>query len=518
MAHSLFGILHRRFGRQLTGDERVRFTEERYAAINRDLPLNFLRVPASFTVGQELRVIVIGGGFAGLMAALSLHDVGCQVQLYEARDVLGGRVLTNRGGLLPGRLLEEGAELIGSNHPTWIEAARRFGLGLSVMTQEDHYRAAGLEVRVELLGRILSTTELRQLHHDMGAALANLTSLAAVVTDPYRPWKASGAPALDARTVDSWITSAAASNPLLEQALRKQFGGDYVAPTTQQSLLGLMAQIIGGGGQRFWEETEVFRCEDGNDALAQRMKSAMTRGASGASVQTSTPVVELWIRPDRVTVRTVGRNPGTADADFAILATPPSSWSHMAIHDETTRTSLSLPRVQIGPAAKYLAGTDTRYWIPQGAAPSGLSERIGEIWEGTDNQQGGTNIDLTVFSGGPFVIPSTTNPHTYYRPVINHLWPGLPTSPPRTYRNWTTEQFIEGGYASYAPRQVTTIGPVYHAPVSRRLILAGEHTILPFVGFMEGALQSGLFAMASTLTAAGRTLPSSLGGTRAIGP
>ena len=41
-----------------------------------------------------MRVAVVGGGLAGLSAALELVDAGHEVTLYEARPTLGGAVQT----------------------------------------------------------------------------------------------------------------------------------------------------------------------------------------------------------------------------------------------------------------------------------------------------------------------------------------------------------------------------------------------------------------------------------------
>src|SRR5947209_5325858 len=60
-------------------------------------------------------VAVVGGGFAGLMAARRLVQQGIRVTLYEAREEVGGRVLSNMT-FSNGRITEEGAELIGSFH------------------------------------------------------------------------------------------------------------------------------------------------------------------------------------------------------------------------------------------------------------------------------------------------------------------------------------------------------------------------------------------------------------------
>ncbi|KAG7794846.1 hypothetical protein KL929_004617 [Ogataea haglerorum] len=46
-----------------------------------------------------MRVIIVGGGVAGLKAALDLHSQGVEYVLLEARARLGGRILTDRTGL-----------------------------------------------------------------------------------------------------------------------------------------------------------------------------------------------------------------------------------------------------------------------------------------------------------------------------------------------------------------------------------------------------------------------------------
>src|SRR5437762_13359698 len=44
--------------------------------------------------GRRVRAAVVGGGLAGLAAALELVDAGHDVTLYEARPTLGGKVQT----------------------------------------------------------------------------------------------------------------------------------------------------------------------------------------------------------------------------------------------------------------------------------------------------------------------------------------------------------------------------------------------------------------------------------------
>src|SRR5262245_46937453 len=127
MSRSLFRRLHRRFGPRLLPRERDRLVERHRAQLARLLPFQLLTTRATGLQSRSVRVAVVGGGFAGLAAALALQDMSCQVTILEARPNIGGRVNSTRT-YVPGRILERGAELIGRNHPTWIELAGAFGL------------------------------------------------------------------------------------------------------------------------------------------------------------------------------------------------------------------------------------------------------------------------------------------------------------------------------------------------------------------------------------------------------
>jgi monoamine oxidase len=73
-------------------------------------------------------VVIIGGGAAGLAAARVLAKAGVSVELLEAQERLGGRILTVEDS--DGQLLELGAEFVHGNPETTLALAKEAGLPL----------------------------------------------------------------------------------------------------------------------------------------------------------------------------------------------------------------------------------------------------------------------------------------------------------------------------------------------------------------------------------------------------
>ncbi len=79
--------------------------------------------------GQRKRVVVIGAGVAGLVAAHELERQGHDVVVLEAQNRVGGRIHTLRS-FAPGLYAEAGAMRIPRAHDLTIRYCEEFGLPL----------------------------------------------------------------------------------------------------------------------------------------------------------------------------------------------------------------------------------------------------------------------------------------------------------------------------------------------------------------------------------------------------
>lgn len=104
--------------------------------------------PQSTLTGK--RVVVVGGGLAGLTAARGLIERGAAVHVIEARNRLGGRVWTVRDAGFDSLPLEAGGEFIDSDHQEIRGLCADLGLALQHVLREGFGLALDLRGRVQL--------------------------------------------------------------------------------------------------------------------------------------------------------------------------------------------------------------------------------------------------------------------------------------------------------------------------------------------------------------------------------
>jgi monoamine oxidase len=81
------------------------------------------RPDANHAATQDVDVVIVGAGVAGLAAARRLHSAGARVAVLEARDRIGGRILTVRDDRTPVPI-ELGAEFVHGSADEVVGLAR----------------------------------------------------------------------------------------------------------------------------------------------------------------------------------------------------------------------------------------------------------------------------------------------------------------------------------------------------------------------------------------------------------
>lgn len=472
---NFYTILNRKYGRP-RGITRREMLQRSFAAGAALLISERVDTSLSAAAG---RVVVVGAGFSGLAAAHELTKAGYQVTVVEARNRVGGRVISF-SDLAPGKVVEGGAELIGSNHPAWIAYAKQFKLEFLEIGEED------LEFPIVLGGTRLTADQSEQLWEEMEKAFNTIVGDAAKV-DADEPWKAAGAEALDRRTMADWIDKLTAS-PLCKTALGTMMMADNGVVAEWQSYLANLAMVKGGGLEKYWDESEVYRCKGGNQQLARRFVDAI--GAARVITRMPVRAIAMGDRGGRVTLA----DGKVLEAEHVLLTAPPTVWNKIAI-DPVLPPSLA---PQMGTNVKYLMALKSAVWRRSELAPEMLSDGpVSMTWHATDGQPGAGEA-LVAFSGGPpaDICRGWTagQRDKNYLAELSKVYRGITASFVRArFMDWPSDPWAKASYSFPAPGQVTLQGPTLRQGIGR-LHFAGEYTSYAFMGYMEGALNSGAAA------------------------
>lgn len=443
-----------------------------------------------FAATTPRRVIVVGAGFAGLSAASELHAAGYDVQVFDARTRISGRVLSLTDAI-PGKSIEAGGELIGANHPRWNAYAKKFGLEFRDITE-----GVTDPPRLFLQGQLQSPEKLRQLFDATDAALSSLNPLAKTI-DPEQPWNSPSAKELDARSMADWL-----AEQRLEQdarvLLRQYIESENGVTCEKSSMLGMLAMIAGGGVEDFWEQTEAFTCKGGGQQLALHL--AQTLPANSIHLKLPVKKIQYSTEQKSCTVTTADDRQWTAD--HVILAIPSSLYTKI----EFTPALPAELKPQMGTALKYLMFLKHRYWIDDKHTPEAVTDQhISMVWEGTASQHNmppdapkipqSLIACQTAFSGGPSAVQALKltdkDRDETYKALMAQVFPGFtPHYVDKKFIAWPNDPFTQGGYSFPAPGDVTRVSPLLHTGIGN-LHFAGEHCSPGFIGYMEGALESG---------------------------
>jgi monoamine oxidase len=424
---------------------------------------------------------VIGAGFAGLAAANELVHAGYEVMVLEAQPKLGGRVVSLTD-VVPGKVVEGGGELIGDNHKFWLSYAARFGLRLSQVHD-------GGKAPVFLRGRRLTDKQADRLADQMANIFKELVDLALPI-DCRRPWESPKAATYDQESLSSWLRPLSAP-PLAKYAVALQFATDNGVEARRQSLLGILTMIRGGGeGLAYFTETERHRCVGGNQQLALKLaepvRDHVHLGFRVRSVHRTKNGIAVtgceWTRHlEEITF----------EAKDVVLAVPPSVWSSIQFDQDFPAGS-----PQMGRNVKCLMSFPTEFWKKSNLSPNLTSDGPMELtWQATEEQEGPGQA-LVGFSGG-----RQADACTRWKPAerVGNYAEELA----RAYRgakremrdarlkNWPEDPFARASYCFPAPGDISRWGPIFEKGVGN-LHFAGEHTSYDFIGYMEGALQSGI--------------------------
>jgi len=451
------------------------------------------------------RIAIVGGGIAGLAAALTLHDAGCSANIYEASARAGGRMHSDTTTWENGQVTEHCGELIDPMHDTILDLAKRFNIPVvDVSRAEPPQSTETYYFSGQRYQRDQATEDFKPVYRAVRQDL-NAAGYPTLYSSATR-----AAATLDQMSVFEWIdrrVPGGHDSPmgrLLDIAYSLEYGGE----TTQQSSLNLIYLLGYQSVHAFERSAEQYHMTGGNEALPRAIATALSAG----TIRLKTELTAIARNEDRtytLSFRNTGQ-PTTVIADRVVLALPFSvlrRLDYSAAGFNAVKT-IAIQELGYGTNAKLHAQFRSRLWNRSGPWGIGNGSSFADTgyqhtWDVTRAQSGDTGI-LVDYAGGNVGAAFTGNlddPETiqnYARQFLRQLepvfrgitaeWNGLATLdvPARV-------PTLLGSYAYWKPGQYTRFAGAERER-SGNCHFAGEHCSIDYQGYMEGGAQEGVRA------------------------
>ncbi len=458
------------------------------------------------------RIAIIGGGIAGLTAALTLADGGLYADVYESSGRVGGRMHSDwtefgHGFWDNGQQAELCGELIDTNHKTILHLAQRFSLPtVDLLAAQpngttDTYWVLGADYPYAQ-----AANDFQPVHNTLQGQ---------VQAAGYPTLWNSSTPAgrsFDQLSVYDWISQyvPGGHGSQLGALLNAAYNEEYGAETTDQSSLNLIyllgSKASPGNWSIYGASDERYHIVGGNSNLPVAIAGTLPSGS-----------VHLGYRMSAIAVNADGSiavsfdNGRSITADHVILC---MSFSVLRTLDYRKAGFDALKQTAItqlgsGRNAKLNVQFGSRIWNAHGSTGTLYSDLpFQSSWDVTRAQAGSTGILVeypganTAGSMGQKTPYSTTatNPNvtTYARQYLSQLesiFPGITAqwngkamlSTPATDPNFLCS------YAYWRVGQYTAFSG-YEKVRQGNIHFAGEHCSQDFQGFMEGGASEGIRA------------------------
>jgi monoamine oxidase len=398
-----------------------------------------------------VRLLVIGAGLSGLVAARQVQSAGHDVVLLEARDRVGGRVFTVRDGLVDGQYADVGAEMI----------------------YHGQRNIAGLcdEVGLELTTELSLGTQTPDLIFD-GQRLSQQAS--AEIVGELRE-AVRRVPPATYETVAQWLRRARVSEAA-EMLLLAIAQGTPAAPLRLADAQELNLDLSWGKGYR--------KIRGGNDRLPREL-------ARGLDVRLDQVVRLVGWEDGGVTVETERES---HRADRVLVTVPGPLLSELgfspALPAEKVRALLQL---RYGNGTRLVAQYAERDAVREAIGAGCFTDRMpGYVMEQTAQQPGGSVVISGLAAGD--VEPALQTEEQILDSFDQTVSAVVGRPLQRIYgsvKNWTKDPYSRAVVRAPLGDQRETVLPLISAPLGGRVFFAGEHTddrIGP--GGMEGAIKS----------------------------
>ena len=471
--------------------------------------------PSLGTGGQGKKVLILGGGLAGMVSAYELQKAGYEVQILEYRNIAGGRCWTIRPGdeytelggdkqvcrFDKGQYLNPGPWRVPHNHQAYQHYAREFGVKLEVFPMINHnayiHRESGTKQRQgqlmidmqghvsELLAKAVNQKALDQAvsTEDKGKLLEalkgwgildkNYAYSKSLATSLYRGYDRDPGARLEPGTPSTPIA--------LDAILKEDLWTDLNT--------GLLYEF----------HSTIFEPVGGMDALAKAFENRVGRFITYRARVTG---IKQDASGVTATYEDASGATKTATGDYCICTIPLSILSQIPMTGVEPKLVDAIKKVPYGPSFKAGVQYKRRFWEQDEAIYGGVTYTDQTMalmsYPANNYNSKGKGVVLGAYMFGPDALKFTgMTPEARLKEVVRQNTVIHPQAE-KEFDNgisvgWHRVPWALGCYGLYSDSTREQYYPTLSA-LHDRFILAGEH-ISYWNAWQEGALLAGVTAV-----------------------
>jgi monoamine oxidase len=466
--------------------------------------------PARLFGSSAPRIAIVGGGIAGLNAALTLQDAGYGSTIYEASSRVGGRMHSDTTSWAEGQVSEHCGELVDSRHKAILGLAKRFGIPV------DDLLAAQPPQSTETYFFFGNYYTRDQANIDFNAVYNAVKKDLTAASFPtlYNSYNQAGYD-LDHISVYQWIETRvpgghrSSMGQLLDVAYNIEYGGESTIQSSLNLIYLLAYQPDPGNFRIFGRSDEHYHLRGGNEGLPKAIAAALPSGNPAVSIQLNTSLTSIAKNNDGSYALSFasGRTKFSVTADRVIMAIPFSILRNLNYSEANFNQvkTTGIQQLGYGTNSKLHLQFNTRLWNQPG--PWGISTGTTyadtgyqNTWDVSRAQTGGAGI-LVDYTGGNIGASFSGNPNdpavvsAYAQSFLKQLEPMFPGVTQEWNGRATLDfpagnPYLLGSYSYWKVGQYTLFSGSERER-SAKCHFAGEHCSINYQGYMEGGAEEG---------------------------
>jgi monoamine oxidase len=439
------------------------------------------------------KILVLGAGISGLVAAWELKRAGHTVTVLEATLRAGGRVHTLREPFADGLYAEAGAGRIPVTHTLTRDYAKRFGLTLAPYKPSDGSPVVYGAGR-RIVGSRAQPVDLASLGMGFTAEEVRLG-----LDGMYDKYIGRFSKEVGTVPAEGWPSPAVrhfgnmSIRELMEKAGASRAAVCYLATGYEEdSALDFLRDAYSH------EATPLDHIVGGNDLLPQAFARELQH-----EIIYGAPVIR--IEQDQHAARAVFERYGrheTVTADRIICTLPFSTLRRVEISPAFSAAKRhAIDGLPYGSVTRVYLQYRRRFWLDEGC--SGFADLLDlpmEIWNPTHDQPGQRGIHFGYMyermAKKAAAMPEPARVQ-FFLDLMEKVFPGARNHVEGgTSFVWSEQPYQRGAYSVYNKGVYARLGSDV-ARAEGRIHFAGEHTS-PWPAWIQGALYSGLRAARET--------------------